>query len=140
MTNAIESHITNRIWFVLSRFSDVVKKVEVYVSDENGPKGGIDKSCLLRITTGNRTDLIIKDRQDDLYIVVTRALSRAKQSLSRHIRKTRLFNRKRVTNSLLLPEEDKRLKDDQHKYHQSELEDFTQAEYLYFTDKTDKVL
>ena len=97
LTNAIENHISSRIHLILSRFSDVIRKVEVFVSDENGPRGGIDKSCVVRIKTDQRLDLVVKDLEDDLYIAVTRALARAKQSLTRHLQRVRTFDRRRIT-------------------------------------------
>ena len=49
-TNAVEiaeelqHRIDRRLRFALARFGDRISRVVVYLSDLNGPKGGIDKS------------------------------------------------------------------------------------------------
>lgn len=100
LTEAIEQHISNRTHFILSRFSGVIRKIEVFIADENGPKGGVDKTCVVKIKTDERAELVVKDLEDDLYVAVARALARAKQSLSRRIQRGRVFKRKRVTTRL----------------------------------------
>lgn len=39
--------ISRRLAFALSRFGHRIRRVTVRVTDENGPKGGIDKRCSL---------------------------------------------------------------------------------------------
>lgn len=93
MTEAIDNYVRSRVNFILSRFGNVVKKVEAFVSDINGPKGGIDKACLVKIKTDQRSELIIKGLEADLYTAINRALSRAKQSLKRHTQQARKLRR-----------------------------------------------
>ena len=95
ITEEINNHIRGRIYLMLSRFSGVIRKIEVYLADENGPKGGIDKACVVRIKTDQHSELVVKDIQADLYASVGRVLARAKQSLTRHIKRARVFDRKR---------------------------------------------
>lgn len=44
-----KEYVERRLLFALGRFADVVKQVEVTLSDINGPKGGQDKLCRLRV-------------------------------------------------------------------------------------------
>lgn len=45
----IEAYVERRLQFALGRFTDVVRRVEVTLSDINGPKGGHDKQCRIRV-------------------------------------------------------------------------------------------
>ena len=85
MTEALREHILRRCRFVLSRLRDSVRRVEIHLADENGPKGGVDKRCLVRIKSDGFSEIVIKDVENDLYVAVDRALSRAKRSLLRRI-------------------------------------------------------
>ena len=46
------------------------------MADENGPKGGIDKTCVVN-QTDQHSELVVKDIQADLYVAVGRVLVRA---------------------------------------------------------------
>ncbi len=43
----LREHTDRRLSFALSRFGSQVLKTTVYLTDNNGPKGGIDKNCLI---------------------------------------------------------------------------------------------
>lgn len=47
--HTVETHVERRLGFALGRFADVVRDVEVTLSDINGPKGGHDKLCRIRV-------------------------------------------------------------------------------------------
>jgi len=96
MTDTLSKHIQNRIEFTLSRFGSLVRNVVVSVSDDNGPKGGVDKSCVIRIKTDNSSELIVKDTKSDVYAAVGKAIARSKHALSKHVKRTRVFKRKRL--------------------------------------------
>ena len=85
MTQPLREHILRRCRFVLSRLHNSVRRVEIHLADENGPKGGVDKRCLVRIKSDNFSEIVIKDVESDLYVAVDRALSRAKRSLLRRM-------------------------------------------------------
>ena len=96
LTEAIDNHIKSRVESTLSRFESMIKIVEVFVSDVNGPKGGIDKLCVVKIKIDPRSELIIKDKTADLYQAVTSTFSRAKQSLTRYVQRPRNIKRQRA--------------------------------------------
>ena len=89
MNQALREHILRRCRFVLSRLRDSVRRIEIHLADENGPKGGVDKRCLVRIKSDSFSEIVIKDMESDLYVAVDRALSRAKRSLLRRMNSLR---------------------------------------------------
>ncbi|MGH1486786.1 MAG: HPF/RaiA family ribosome-associated protein [Cellvibrionaceae bacterium] len=114
MTNSLNEHIKNRIEFALSRFSGLITKIVVSVADENGPKGGVDKTCTVRIKTDQLSELIVKDTETDIYVAVGRAIARSKQSLTRHLQRAKLFDRKRL--STYEPSNDAEILLEEHQY------------------------
>jgi putative sigma-54 modulation protein len=47
--SSVNQYVERRLSFALGRFADVVQKVDVTRADINGPKGGQDKLCKIRV-------------------------------------------------------------------------------------------
>ena len=60
-------------------------------SDINGPRGGDDKRCQLRIPLTRMRDVIIEDTAADLYQALDRAIDRASRTLERRLSRQREF-------------------------------------------------
>lgn len=61
LTSTIEEYVERRLFFALGRFADVVKHVDVTLSEINGPKGGVDKLCLMRVGLKRQTKPVVAD-------------------------------------------------------------------------------
>jgi hypothetical protein len=84
-----------RLLFALSRFDSRIEQVDLVVSDENGPRGGIDKACRLSIVLHRAPQVVISDRDSDLAKCISRVAERAGRAVSRSIEKSRSFDRSR---------------------------------------------
>lgn len=83
-----ETQITEKLTKDLERFSGHISRVEVYLSDENGSKAGLnDKKCLLEARfegkqpivasdLGNTYDLALKGASEKLKHALTTVLSK----------------------------------------------------------------
>ena len=85
LTDAIENRVRERLWFTLSRITQRVRRVLVTLSDLNGPRGGIDKRCLIEVRLNARRKIIIEDVQPDLYTAIDRATGRAARTVMRRL-------------------------------------------------------
>ena len=84
-------HLERRLGFALGRFGDRVRSVWAQLSDQNGPRGGIDKRCRLqaRGTFGLETvqvddtqiEVAIDGACDRLGRGIARALERSRKQL-----------------------------------------------------------
>ncbi len=92
----IREYIDRRLSFALSRFSNRVHRVAVYVGDLNGPKGGQDQWChiVARLHTG--TPLVIVDRDAQVTTLIDRAADRLGHAVSRRITRLRDVGRHAV--------------------------------------------
>jgi ribosome-associated translation inhibitor RaiA len=55
------------------------------LSDINGPRGGADKRCHVRVVLDGLHDVVIEDIEADLYVAIDRATDRAGRTLVRKI-------------------------------------------------------
>ncbi|GMU45169.1 MAG: hypothetical protein AMXMBFR25_31550 [Lysobacterales bacterium] len=87
LTESLRAHVLHRLNFALWRFQDRVVRVSVRLSDLNGPRGGADKSCRLRIRLHGSPDIRIEDAEEDLYVAISRAADRAGRTLGRRLQR-----------------------------------------------------
>jgi ribosome-associated translation inhibitor RaiA len=85
LTDALDNHVKDRLRFTFSRVADRVRRVRVTLSDINGPRGGVDKRCLIEARLDGMPSVVIQDLQSDLYIAIDRAAGRAARSVMRRL-------------------------------------------------------
>lgn len=89
LTQGLRAHVDRRLQFALSRFQDRLGRITVHLSDVNGPRGGVDKLCQLRLCVQGLPQIVVKDTEADLYIAVDRAAERAGRLLRCQLRRAR---------------------------------------------------
>lgn len=85
LTGAIAGHVRKRLSFLLGRGINRLRRIDVTVSDLNGPRGGVDKRCLVKVSIDGLRPVIIEDVQPDLYLAIDRAAGRASRTVLRRI-------------------------------------------------------
>jgi ribosome-associated translation inhibitor RaiA len=79
----LRSSLTSLISDELSRFDDHITRLEVHLSDENGPKGGQnDKRCMLEARIEGRQPIAVTNHADSHEQAVTGAIGKLKSSLT----------------------------------------------------------
>lgn len=90
MSEAIDTHTRDRLGAALDQHADHVRSVGVTLRDENGPRGGVDKSCLVQIDLNTQQEpVIIKKLHEDLYLAVTEAADAVKRTVGRLVNKAK---------------------------------------------------
>jgi putative sigma-54 modulation protein len=85
LTAAIESHVRRRLDFTLARGASRMRRVDVRLSDLNGPRGGVDKRCLIEVRLDGLPPVVVEDVQSDLYTAIDRAAGRAARTVVRRL-------------------------------------------------------
>lgn len=77
-----DDHYTELIKEELDRFSDQISRVEVHISDENGPKEGLNNiRCLLEVRIEGRQPIATSDQADNIELSVSGAIEKMQASL-----------------------------------------------------------
>lgn len=82
-------YFDRRLSFGLSRFGPQISKVIVYLADNNGPKGGIDKSCQIIVRLRRAREVIAKAVDSDWRFAIDRAAATIAQNLRRELKRVR---------------------------------------------------
>jgi ribosome-associated translation inhibitor RaiA len=85
LTSAIAGRVRKRLDFLLGRGLSRLRRVDVTLSDLNGPRGGVDKRCLIKVSIDGLRPVVVEDIQSDLYIAIDRATGRASRTVVRRM-------------------------------------------------------
>ncbi len=85
LTPAIRDYTERRLRFALSHAAGRVTSITVVLSDINGPRGGRDKCCRVRINVKDQQVMVVDDIQNNLYVAIDRAVDRAARAVSRRL-------------------------------------------------------
>lgn len=93
LTDALREHVERRLRFAFDRGGQRIRRILVRLSDVNGPRGGKDKRCQLKLSLEQSPEVIIEETQSDLYAAVDRAARRAAVSVARRFSRKRAHRR-----------------------------------------------
>jgi len=86
LTSTLLDLVDRRARYGLSRFGPMIRGVHVTLADVNGPKGGVDKVCRLRLTVqGFGAPIIIEQADDRIERALDTALDRAAHTIARQL-------------------------------------------------------
>jgi ribosome-associated translation inhibitor RaiA len=89
LTDGVRDHTVQRLQFALGWAHHHLARITVRLTDENGPRGGEDKRCSIRIEFDRAPEVLIEDTEADLYVAIDRAADRASRSVARRIERQR---------------------------------------------------
>ena len=85
----------------LTRFASQLRHVQVAVRDQNGPKGGDDQRCVLKITLNGLPEIVIQEicptAEQAVGLAVDRAARNIGRALDRRLRNREYQHRRFVT-------------------------------------------
>jgi len=85
LSDALKNHVHSRLGFTSLFASRRVRRVHVRLSDLNGPRGGIDKRCLVKVRLEGLPFVVVEDVQSDMYSAIDRAIGRAARTVKRRL-------------------------------------------------------
>jgi ribosomal subunit interface protein len=83
LTLALEQYVQRRFMVALGRFAMRVPLVTVRLTDENGPKGGVDKRCQAILHMPRTTPITLEEHHADLYTAIDLAADVASRVVAR---------------------------------------------------------
>ncbi len=93
---SLREHIDRRLNFALSRFAARIGKIDVFLVDQNGPKGGLDKSALIAVRIRGMSDVMAHVVDSDWVVTIDRVTTRVAQQLRRELERSRKGFRNRT--------------------------------------------
>ena len=85
--NQMRDLSVERVRFVLRRLTALVPRAKVQFSDVNGPRGGVDKRCQVKLSTETTGTVVIASLARDWRTALDRSLGRATRVLTRSLQR-----------------------------------------------------
>jgi putative sigma-54 modulation protein len=92
LSSGLKNYIRRRVHFSLGRFARSIRSLSIRLADINGPRGGVDKRCDIRVDVGLRQQVIVSERQANLHAAVAFAMDRAERGVQRQLQKGNHWN------------------------------------------------
>ncbi len=82
---ATREQVDRRLHYALSRFGTLLRSVKVFLSDMNGPRGGVDKLCRITIHGQALRPVVVEGLAPSLYAAIDVAADRAAHAVARRV-------------------------------------------------------
>lgn len=92
--NHFREKILKRCNLAFSRISDKIQEVRVSLTDNNGPKGGEDKECIVQLRIEKQPPIVIKKKAERLGRALGLAILAAKHNVRKSVSKHKLERRR----------------------------------------------
>lgn len=84
---ALREHAMRSLFAAVDQHASHVRSIEARFSDENGPRGGIDRRVRVKVALDPRGEILVEEDHIDAYAAVSHASDRVKQSAGRMLAK-----------------------------------------------------
>jgi len=85
MTDEDQQAARQKILFELSRFSPVLDRAELTISDLNGPRGGVDVQCRCQVFPRQGEPLVVVNRDAEILPCITACAKRMGRAVARWV-------------------------------------------------------
>jgi putative sigma-54 modulation protein len=89
ITAAQQEHVDRCLQFAFGRFSNQIRSIEVSLTDVNGPKGGDDLQCRMKVVLQGKGDLLVEGKGVSVEAVFSETADRAALAVSRRLDRLR---------------------------------------------------
>jgi len=103
LTLAISAWAESSTEVALERYADELVAIDVYLKDINGPRGGEDKSALIRVQLKSRPPVVVESVSDDLYVAIDLSARRIRHAVGRALTRNRQLLRDRSRRHRRMP-------------------------------------
>ena len=69
----------------LHKFASTVERTSVRIKDLNGPRGGVDKSCRIKVVLHGLPSIVVEEQHESLHAVMDAALTGTERAVRRAI-------------------------------------------------------
>ena len=94
VSDALKSYTERSLRAALAGVYRGLEEIEVRLSDVNGPRGGIDKLCGIRVVLRRAGVVFVRASGGDAYSTVDKAAARLRSALSRRLGRHRSKRRR----------------------------------------------
>jgi hypothetical protein len=81
--NEVVSFVQDKLKKVRDRFKLTGAEISVWLKDTNGPRGGIDQECSIRLCRAHKAPVVVKCTHSSVRVAILGAVARLRRALAR---------------------------------------------------------
>lgn len=83
LSDALSDYTDSKIRLALGLYRDKIRRVDVFLADVNGPRGGEDMMCKIKVRADGHPPTIAHDTAEDMYDSINMCAHRIKRAIGR---------------------------------------------------------
>lgn len=93
LSDELREHTTSKVRLAIGLYVDRIRRADVFVTDVNGPKGGQDTVCKIKLTVMGQSSIIVQETAENIQDAVNVCSHRIKRIAGRQFNR---FNKQKV--------------------------------------------
>ena len=85
-----QAYVRRKLGMKLGKFATSIERISVRVTDMNGPRGGVDQVCNIKVVLSGLPSVVIERRHAALHAAIDDALRATEQAVWRSVRRRRM--------------------------------------------------
>jgi hypothetical protein len=94
LTKDKRTEIRHKLNRKLGKFANAIERVSVRMKDINGPRGGIDQVCRIKVVLSNLSSVVFEAQDVSLDVAIGSALTGTERTVRRRLQRRRMKPRK----------------------------------------------
>jgi ribosome-associated translation inhibitor RaiA len=90
LSNDDHVDIRRKLGMKLGKFSWSIERVTVRARDANGPRGGVDQECTVKVVLSGLPSVIVRRRHAAMHLAIDEALDAVEQAVRRSVGRRRM--------------------------------------------------
>lgn len=90
------AYIRRKLGMKFAKFASSVERVSVRIEDTNGPRGGVDQVCRIKVVLSGLPSVIVEQRDAMLVAAIDGALTASERAVRRSLKRRRMKPIKRT--------------------------------------------
>lgn len=96
LAESIRHFARHRLSAALGRYRQVLQSVRMTLTDVNGPRGGVDKHCVIEVRVPALVPIVVRERDADLHVAIDRAADRVDRAVARRLARSIAYDSRSV--------------------------------------------
>ena len=89
-----QAYVRQKLGMKLGKFATSIERVSVRVTDMNGPRGGVDQVCNVKVVLSGLPSVVVERRHSALHAAIDDALRATEQAVRKNVRRRRMKPRR----------------------------------------------